>query len=208
MTRPAGGYAICWLACARSEISRYPATTTPSPSWKRVRGSAVAAAHRARHRRIPVRAQARCIQQVVGRERRRANSPGRHRFHCVLDSDILVDRNFVQRNTGRLTRGDHLVHLPFQWAFNLSQQASSWAIRHRVIDGNARPAGRPTLPTAPSTATHCHSVTRNGSFAAFPLFSQRYPERLPPQARNVGLAGRKASRKGARHGGVSAWPHR
>jgi hypothetical protein len=33
--------------------------------------------------------------------------------------------------------GDHVAHLPFQWAFNLSEQASCWAIRHRVIDGSA-----------------------------------------------------------------------
>jgi hypothetical protein len=66
-----------------------------------------------------------------------ASSSRRHRFRCVLDSDILVDRHFVRRNTDRLTRGDHVAHLPFRWAFNLSEQASSWAIRHRVIDGNA-----------------------------------------------------------------------
>jgi hypothetical protein len=66
-----------------------------------------------------------------------ASSPRRHRFRCVLDSDILVDRHFVRRNTDRLTRGDHVAHLPFAWAFNLGEQASSWAIRHRVIDGNA-----------------------------------------------------------------------
>jgi hypothetical protein len=66
-----------------------------------------------------------------------ANSPHRYRFGCVLDSDILVDRNFVRRNTDRLVREDHVAHLPFQWAFNLSEQASSRAIRHRVIDGNA-----------------------------------------------------------------------
>jgi len=66
-----------------------------------------------------------------------ANSPHRHRFQCVLDSDILVDRDFVRRNTDRLAHGDHVAHLPFQWAFNLSEQASSWAIKHRVIDGSA-----------------------------------------------------------------------
>jgi hypothetical protein len=66
-----------------------------------------------------------------------ASGPGRHRFQCVLDSDILVDRDFVRRNTDRLTHGDHVAHLPFRWAFNLSEQASSWAIRHRVVDGSA-----------------------------------------------------------------------
>ena len=66
-----------------------------------------------------------------------AGSPHRHRFVCLLDSDILVDRNFVRRNTDRLTRGDHVAHLPFQWAFNLSDQASSRAIRCRVFDGDA-----------------------------------------------------------------------
>ena len=67
-----------------------------------------------------------------------ASSPRRHRLLCVLDSDILVDRHFVQRNAGRLGGGaDHVAHLPFLWAFNLGEQASSLAIRHRVIDGNA-----------------------------------------------------------------------
>jgi hypothetical protein len=64
-----------------------------------------------------------------------ANSPVAGHYLCVLDSDILVDHDFVQRNVGRLRQGNHAAHLPFQWAFNLCESASSRAIRQRVLDG-------------------------------------------------------------------------
>jgi hypothetical protein len=63
------------------------------------------------------------------------NSPVTSRYLCVLDSDILVDHDFVRRNVGRLRQEAHVAHLPFQWAFNLCESASSRAIRQRVLDG-------------------------------------------------------------------------
>lgn len=63
-----------------------------------------------------------------------ANSPFTSQCSCVLDSDILVDRDFVRRNVARLRSETHAAHLPFQWAFNLTESASSWAIQQRVLD--------------------------------------------------------------------------
>jgi hypothetical protein len=62
------------------------------------------------------------------------NSPVTSQFVCVLDGDILVDREFVQRNAERLRQSSHGAHLPFQWLFNLAEPASSWAIRDRVLE--------------------------------------------------------------------------
>jgi hypothetical protein len=54
---------------------------------------------------------------------------------CVLDGDILVDRDFVRRNTARFTARGAQAHLPFRDALCLTADSSSRAIRRRLSDG-------------------------------------------------------------------------
>lgn len=56
---------------------------------------------------------------------------------CVLDADILVDRDFVKRNLGRLRDGDHGAHLPFRWSLSLDEGSTRRAIAERSRAGAA-----------------------------------------------------------------------
>lgn len=62
------------------------------------------------------------------------NSPVTSQHVCVLDGDILVDREFAHRNAEWLRQSSHGAHLPFEWLFNLAEAASSWAIQDRVLE--------------------------------------------------------------------------
>jgi GT2 family glycosyltransferase len=53
-------------------------------------------------------------------------------YTCVLDADILVDRDFVARNTARLRDGEHGTHLPFRWSLSLDEPSTLRAIAQRI----------------------------------------------------------------------------
>lgn len=59
--------------------------------------------------------------------------PARH--VCVLDADILPDREFVARNRERLLAARYAAHLPYVDMFSLDAAASHRAIRERVAGG-------------------------------------------------------------------------
>jgi hypothetical protein len=59
---------------------------------------------------------------------------------CVLDADILPDRDFVARNVTRLRDGEYDAHLPFEILTAMDAPASSRAIRSRCA------AGLPDVP--------------------------------------------------------------
>ncbi|WP_326473492.1 galactosyltransferase-related protein [Actinophytocola sp.] len=63
-----------------------------------------------------------------------ANSAGNARYLCILDADILADRDFVARNRERLVADGH-AHLPYVNMFSLDAAASHRAIRDRVAGG-------------------------------------------------------------------------
>ncbi|GGZ06885.1 glycosyltransferase [Streptomyces nitrosporeus] len=58
---------------------------------------------------------------------------------CVLDGDILVDRDFVGRAVERFARPGTQAHWPFEDMLFLDPSASSRAVRARCLDGAPEP---------------------------------------------------------------------
>lgn len=56
---------------------------------------------------------------------------------CVLDGDVLVDRDFLRRNVARLGHRGRQAHLPFRDALCLDAGSTSLAVRRRVLEGEA-----------------------------------------------------------------------
>ena len=70
----------------------------------------------------------------VGVARASADAP----LLCILDGDVLVDRDFLRRNAARFTRRGQQAHLPYRDALCLDADSSSRAIRARVLAGHER----------------------------------------------------------------------
>ncbi|WP_329158214.1 galactosyltransferase-related protein [Streptomyces anulatus] len=58
---------------------------------------------------------------------------------CVLDGDILVDRDFVARAVERFTRPGTQAHWPFEDMLFLDPDSSARAVRTRCLDGAPGP---------------------------------------------------------------------
>ena len=56
---------------------------------------------------------------------------------CVLDGDVLVDRDFVARNVARFGVRGVQAHLPYRDALCLDEASSSHAIAARVLEGRS-----------------------------------------------------------------------
>lgn len=56
---------------------------------------------------------------------------------CVLDADVLVDRDFVERNAARFRVRGAQAHLPFRDALCLDGPSSHRAVRDRVLGHDA-----------------------------------------------------------------------
>lgn len=67
------------------------------------------------------------------------NSPGRAEVVCVLDADVLADRDFVSRNAARFARPGVGGHLPYRLMTCLDYPAAEWAIRERMAGRAAEP---------------------------------------------------------------------
>jgi glycosyltransferase involved in cell wall biosynthesis len=61
------------------------------------------------------------------------NSPGGAEAICILDADVLVDREFIARNVARFFRPGTGGHLTYRNMFCLTAAASSSAIRERIF---------------------------------------------------------------------------
>ena len=61
-----------------------------------------------------------------------AHTPGQHEVICILDADVLVDREFVERNTARFRRPGTGGHLTYRNMLSLDEPATSHAIRERL----------------------------------------------------------------------------
>lgn len=95
------------------------------------------------------------------------NAPGRPEAVCILDADVLVDRDFIARNTARFRERGTMGHLSYRDMWCLGESATSWAIEERLGRGAPRStpttcgpscsAGRPAAASgsapAPSTAS-------------------------------------------------------
>jgi hypothetical protein len=58
---------------------------------------------------------------------------------CILDADVLADREFIERNAERFRRPGTAGHLPYRNMRCLSEKATTDAIGQRLVDGAARP---------------------------------------------------------------------
>ncbi|MBR7833020.1 glycosyltransferase [Actinospica durhamensis] len=68
------------------------------------------------------------------------NSPGDAAVVCILDADVLPDRDFIARNAARFTRAGVGGHLPYRAMSCVDYASAEWAIRERVNGGAADPA--------------------------------------------------------------------
>jgi hypothetical protein len=60
------------------------------------------------------------------------NTPGPTQVICILDADVLVDRDFIARNVARFARPGTGGHLTYRNMTCLTAAATSWAIDERV----------------------------------------------------------------------------
>ncbi|MGW0781251.1 glycosyltransferase [Streptomyces sp. NPDC002913] len=63
------------------------------------------------------------------------NAPGRAEAICILDADVLADREFVARNAARFERPGTSGHLTYRNMLSLSEHATSKAIEQRLFRG-------------------------------------------------------------------------
>jgi hypothetical protein len=63
------------------------------------------------------------------------NAPGRAEVISILDADVLVDRDFIDRNVARFRRPGTMGHLTYRNMMCLDPPATSWAIRARLDRG-------------------------------------------------------------------------
>lgn len=68
------------------------------------------------------------------------HAPGDPAVICLLDADVLADRDFIARNAARYRRPGMMGHLPYRDMFCLDPDSTSWAIRDRLHRRAARPA--------------------------------------------------------------------
>ena len=62
-------------------------------------------------------------------------APGRPEAVCILDADVLVDREFIARNTARFQERGTMGHLSYRDMWCLDEAATSWAIEERLWRG-------------------------------------------------------------------------
>lgn len=65
------------------------------------------------------------------------HTPGRSEVLCILDADVLADREFVARNAERFKSPGVGGHLPYRKMSILDNATTAWAIRERVHRGSA-----------------------------------------------------------------------
>lgn len=71
------------------------------------------------------------------------HSPGRAEVLCILDADVLADRDFIARNAARFRSPGTGGHLTYRNMLCLDPAASDWAIGERIFHRAAQldPAG-------------------------------------------------------------------
>jgi len=57
---------------------------------------------------------------------------------CILDADVLADREFVTRNARRFTRPGTMGHLSYRDMWCLDAESTAWAVEQRLAHGNAQ----------------------------------------------------------------------
>ncbi|MHA6762988.1 galactosyltransferase-related protein [Streptacidiphilus sp. PAMC 29251] len=62
-------------------------------------------------------------------------APGTPVLTCVLDADILVERDYLASNADRIELGSHEAHLTYQRMFSMDAASTDLAIHRRLVDG-------------------------------------------------------------------------
>lgn len=62
------------------------------------------------------------------------NTPGDYDVVCILDADVLADRDFVARNAARFESPGRMGHLPYRNMLCLDYESTARAIRQRLQD--------------------------------------------------------------------------
>jgi hypothetical protein len=65
------------------------------------------------------------------------HASGRPQAICVLDADVLADRDFVGRNARRFAAPGTMGHRPYRDVWCLDEASTSWAITERLHRGRA-----------------------------------------------------------------------
>jgi hypothetical protein len=60
------------------------------------------------------------------------NTPGQPETICILDADVLPDRDFIARNAARFRRPGSMGHLTYRDMWCLDEQSTSFAIDQRL----------------------------------------------------------------------------
>jgi len=60
------------------------------------------------------------------------HTPGQHEVICILDADVLADREFIERNAVRFRHPGTGGHLTYRNMLCLDEMATSYAIRERL----------------------------------------------------------------------------
>jgi hypothetical protein len=60
------------------------------------------------------------------------NSPGDAEVVCVIDADVLADRDFVARNVARFQHPGRGGHLPYRDILYLTDESTEWSIGERL----------------------------------------------------------------------------
>ena len=66
------------------------------------------------------------------------NAAGPAEVICILDGDVLADREFIARNAARFQQRGTAGHLTYRNMFCLSPASTSHAIRQRILQGRAQ----------------------------------------------------------------------
>ncbi|MFG1847960.1 glycosyltransferase [Micromonospora carbonacea] len=66
------------------------------------------------------------------------NAPGDPEVVCILDADVLADRDFVARNARRFNRPGTMGHLSYRDMWCLDAESTAYAIEQRLAQGSAQ----------------------------------------------------------------------
>jgi glycosyltransferase involved in cell wall biosynthesis len=66
------------------------------------------------------------------------NAPFEPEAICILDADVLADREFVARNARRFTRPGSMGHLSYRDMWCLDAESTAWAVEQRLAHGSGR----------------------------------------------------------------------
>lgn len=102
------------------------------------------------------------------------NTGGTTEVVCILDADVLVDRDFVARNAARFQRPGVGGHLTYRNMFCVTEDSTSWGIRERVWRGAAEADPTKLRGFLLRRPPGCCLWVRSGTFGRIGGMDERY----------------------------------